>query len=219
MEEMLKEYKVSRKTVALRSGLSQDYLYKLLRGDKHTNERDYILAMCFAIGMNFRQTQHALSSYGMPILSEGDLRSHIIMLAIQNGYSMEQLDDMLEKANFPLLKTSPDMPSAPIIDTGHRAFSEEDGREKPERRHREFEEIDSFTEGYRNQGNAPFDYDYQGWIRLKDEEGNIYQVEAVFAMENTSFIVFTEEQRKKAEQLMQLECRREAEFYEKHKDV
>ena len=45
MDQMIREHKVSRKNVAVRSGLSQDYVYKLLRGDKHTDERDYILAM------------------------------------------------------------------------------------------------------------------------------------------------------------------------------
>ena len=105
---------VSRKNVAVRSGLSQDYVYKLLRGDKRTDERDYILAMCIAIGMNFPQTQHALLSYGMQPLSEGDLRSHLIILAIQDHCDIEVLNAMLEKAGFPLLRTSPDMPKALI---------------------------------------------------------------------------------------------------------
>ena len=44
MDQMLKEHHLKRSTVARRSGLSQDYLYKLLRGDKRTTERDYIIA-------------------------------------------------------------------------------------------------------------------------------------------------------------------------------
>ena len=56
MDEMLQEHKIKRKDVAVRSGMSQDYVYKLLRGDKKTTERDYILAMCIAIGMNLGQT-------------------------------------------------------------------------------------------------------------------------------------------------------------------
>ena len=216
MDQMIREHKVSRKNVAVRSGLSQDYVYKLLRGDKHTDERDYILAMCFAIGMNLAQTQHALSSYGMPLLSEGDIRSHIIILAIEDGAGIDELNQMLEKANYPLLKTSPDMPSAAISSTAPSPKSIEPG---PARKSREFEEIDSFTEGHRNDGNAPFDYDYQGWIKVRDEEGNVYQVEAVYQSEACSFIVFTEEQRKAAEQLMELRAQKEKEFYEAHKDM
>lgn len=236
MDEMLKEYKVSRKKVAIRSGLSQDYVYKLLRGDKHTNERDYILAMCFAIGMSLAQTQHALSSYGMPTLSEGDMRSQIILLAIRNGDGIDELDEMLEKAGFPLLKTSPEMPSAPIVDTsvpiadagtsiGDTGTPAADtggaipAQGKKVSSPRSFEEVDSFTEGYYNGGGAPFDYDYQGWIKLEDEEGHLYQVEAVFAQTYTSLLVFTEEQRKEAERLMELRQKREAAFYEEHKAV
>ena len=216
MDQMIREHKVSRKNVAVRSGLSQDYVYKLLRGDKHTDERDYILAMCFAIGMNLAQTQHALSSYGMPLLSKEDFRSHIIILAITDGAGIDELNRMLEKANFPLLKTSPDMPSAvisstkPSIDTIQPA---------PVRRNREFEEIDSFTDAQRNEGNAPFDYDYQGWIRVRDEEGKIYQVEAVYKSFGASFIVFTDEQHRKAEQLMDLWDQKEAAFHGKYKDI
>ena len=213
MAQMLQEYKISRKNVAVRSGLSQDYVYKLLRGDKHTDERDYILAMCFAIGMNLAQTQHALSSYGMPILSEGDIRSCIIILAIRDGIGIDELNTMLEKAGFPLLKTSPDMPSAVITDTSLTAESEKTRKE------RHFEEIDSFTDGHHNGGNAPFDYDYQGWIKVRDEDGRIYQVEAVFTSDYTSFIVFTEEQRREAVRLMELHQKAEAAFYEAHKEI
>lgn len=52
MDQMLKEHHLKRSTVARRSGLSQDYLYKLLRGDKRTTERDYIIAICMAAGLN-----------------------------------------------------------------------------------------------------------------------------------------------------------------------
>lgn len=218
MDQMIREHKISRKNVAVQSGLSQDYVYKLLRGNKHTDERDYILAMCFAIGMNLAQTQHALSSYGMQKLSDGDLRSHIIILAIQNGDGIPELDEMLEKAGFPLLKTSPDMPSAPIMDTSP-IDDEEHNAVMALRMRREFEEIDSFTEGHHNGGNAPFDYDYQGWIRVRDESGQIYQVEAVFKADGSSFIVFTDEQRKEAERLMNQRDQLQAEFYDRHRDV
>ena len=55
IDTMIKEHKIKRKNIAIRSGLSQDYTYKLLRGDKKTTERDYILAICIAIGMNLAQ--------------------------------------------------------------------------------------------------------------------------------------------------------------------
>ena len=111
---MIREHKIKRKNIAVRSGMSQDYTYKLLRGDKKTTERDYFLAICIAIGMNLAQVQHALRIYGMPVLSKADLRSHIISLGISEGKDIDEINDWLEKSGFYLIKTSPDMPSAPI---------------------------------------------------------------------------------------------------------
>lgn len=42
IDAMIREHKIKRKNIAIRSGMSQDYTYKLLRGDKKTTERDYI---------------------------------------------------------------------------------------------------------------------------------------------------------------------------------
>ena len=114
IDTMIREHKIKRKNIAIRSGMSQDYTYKLLRGDKKTTERDYILAICIAIGMNLAQVQHALRIYGMPVLSKADLRSHIISLGISEGKDIDEINDWLEKSGFYLIRTSPDMPSAPI---------------------------------------------------------------------------------------------------------
>ncbi|GEM_PF-264868 len=185
MDQMIREHRVSRKQIALRSGLSQDYTYKLLRGDKHTDERDYILAMCLALGMNLSQTQHALGTYGMPLLSGKDVRSHIIQLAIVDGRNMDEINDMLEKAGYPLIRTNPDMPSAPI-----HSSEVTDGEMEPARAgKRHYEETESFVDA-RRCGMSPMDYMYTGWIRLKDENGKAFQVEAVYHPEGTSLTVF-----------------------------
>ena len=55
MDRMLEEHHLTRKEVAVRAGMSQDYTYKLLRGDKHTDNRDYILAICVAAGLTTEQ--------------------------------------------------------------------------------------------------------------------------------------------------------------------
>ena len=181
MDRMIAEHGISRKNVAVRSGLSQDYVYKLLRGDKHTDERDYILAMCFAIGMDLAQTQRALSSYGMPLLSEGDPRARVILLALRNRDGMDTLNRMLESAGFPLLRTSPDMPRAPITDTAPAAPA----RPEP----RALQALDSFTDARRGCGNAPFDYDYVGRIRVMDETGRVFLAEGVYTPDGALFTV------------------------------
>ena len=68
MDEMIASKKVKRAQIAQRAGLSRNYLYKLLRGDKKTTERDYILAVCMAMSMDLHETQHALEIYPFPFL-------------------------------------------------------------------------------------------------------------------------------------------------------
>ncbi len=197
METMIREHKLSRKNVAIRSGLSQDYLYKLLRGDKHTDKRDYILAICLAIGMTLPQTQHALASYGMPVLDDRDIRSHIIILAIRSGDGIDELDRMLENAGYPLLKTSPDMPSAPIniILSPEAGPSSEPAASLPApRKQRIFTELDSGTDAEHNGGSAPFDYDYHGWMDVRDQDGQQYHVEVLFSSDTSHFVVCSQEQ-------------------------
>lgn len=89
MDQMLKEHHLKRSTVARRSGLSQDYLYKLLRGDKRTTERDYIIAICMAAGLNIAQTQHLQPGFSMEFAQENGFADtwHVAALAEDFPYS------------------------------------------------------------------------------------------------------------------------------------
>lgn len=175
MDEMLQTYHIKRNTIAIRSGLSRDYTYKLLRGDKKTNERDYILAICLAIGMNLAQIQHALQIYGMPILDKRDLRSHVIILGIEDGGSIDKINGFLEKAGFPYLRTSPDMPAAPIT-----PVFEPNNRKNPEQ---------SLYTKIRQKisavpcGTSPLDFSCNGYLHLQDEARNDFTVLANFSSE------------------------------------
>ena len=203
IDAMIREHKIKRKDIAIRSGLSQDYTYKLLRGDKKTTERDYILAICIAIGMNLAQVQHALRIYGMPVLSNADLRSHIISLGISEGRDIDEINDWLEKSGFYLLRTSPDMPSAPIIplEAGFaEAPTEKDG-DFSEGKILPDEDLDDIS-GYEEVdieihaercGHAPMDYMYWGEIKLQNEEGNVYYVRNFYHPEGENMEVLTEE--------------------------
>ena len=85
MQDMLKKYRVKRTDVARATGISQDYLYKVLNGQKKTAERDYIIEICLAIGMNVPETQHALEINQMPMLSDRDIREHVLITCISEG--------------------------------------------------------------------------------------------------------------------------------------
>lgn len=113
-----------RAEVAQRAGLSRDYVYKLLRGDKKTTERDYILALCFALKLDILDTQHALELYPFPILDDEDPRSAVIKTGIMTGIDLDTMNEWLEKASFPMIRTSPDMPCAEVGSARSTLFSE-----------------------------------------------------------------------------------------------
>lgn len=227
IDTMIKEYKVKRKEIAIRSGMSQDYTYKLLRGDKKTTERDYILAICIAIGMNLAQVQHALRIYGMPVLSSVDLRSHIIALAISEGKDVDEIDDWLEKSGFYLIKTNPDMPSAPIkaitaeqpemIAQSLNETSNILAKPMPEDVD-EYEEVDKEIHAERC-GNAPMDYMYWGEIKIQNDEGNAYYVRAAYHPEGEQLDVMTERMHEKYERIAEEGLCEEYELLEQYESL
>ncbi|MBQ6663343.1 MAG: hypothetical protein IJM69_07375 [Firmicutes bacterium] len=199
MDQMIREHKVKRKDIAIRSGLSQDYTYKLLREDKKTTERDYILAIALAVGMNLPQVQHALRIYGMPLLDKRDMRSHVIMIGFEDGCGIGGVNGFLEKSGFPYIKTSPDMPSAEIhLISQKEELIDYDDDDEPA----------LFTELERNITAercwpAPMDYLYRGVIRVKNEsDGSILCVCAEYSPSGDHFYVETEEERERFEKAL-----------------
>ena len=61
MTAMLSQKKLKRTMVAQRANIDRDYAYKLLRGDKTTRERDYIIALCIGAELTFAETDKALA--------------------------------------------------------------------------------------------------------------------------------------------------------------
>lgn len=214
MDQMLKEHHLKRSTVARRSGLSQDYLYKLLRGDKRTTERDYIIAICMAAGLNIAQTQHALRIYGMPLLDRKDLRSNIIYVNIDEGASIDALNDRLEKVRLPILRTSPEMEKAVIAPNAAIEAEKKPEVDKPIFVG-EVEEIGSQVHA-EHCGNAPFDFAYWAEIHLEDEQKHQFRVQAYYDPISSGFTAMTEEQFQANEALRKEVKPGEAEPFEKY---
>ena len=116
MYAMIKRSGRTKAMVAQRSGLSRDYMYKILNTNsgKRTNERDYLIAICMAADMSFMETQHALELYPFPILDDVDDRNAVIIIALLSNMNIEALNEMLENAGHPPLRTSPDMEKSSI---------------------------------------------------------------------------------------------------------
>lgn len=179
--ELIDNSPYKRAEVAQRAGLSRDYVYKLLRGDKKTTERDYIIALCFALDLDILDTQHALELYPFPVLDDSDPRSSVIKAGIMTGIDLDTMNDWLEKASFPMIKTSPDMPSAEVGPARSTIFSEDVLNSLSERARKLRTERRSKMEELRRNvrmercGCGPMDYAVEGEIEvLNDKDEHVF---------------------------------------------
>ncbi len=196
MDHLISVSKMSRSQIVQRSGLSRDYMYKVLRGDKKTTERDYIVAFCMAMSLDIIHTQHALELYPFPVLDESDIRSGIIIAAIQAKAGIDELNEWLEKCGQPLLRTSPDMPSAKVGPnrstpvSENPVYSELRKGEKPlKKRSVEEMEIKNTKTSVEQVGMAPIDLAIGAEYELLDEDGKTLFVQAFFETDYTFFAV------------------------------
>lgn len=188
MQDMLRKYKKKRTEIADVTGISRDYLYKVLNGQKKTTERDYVIAVCIAIGMNLPETQHALETNGMPLLDGRDLREHILISCISEGRKLYKTNDWLDNAGFPVLRVSKEMEQY-VSNIDYSA-------EKPEVTKRKFTKLEEETFA-EHCGNAPFDYTYWANMTVTDEDNNKYYLQGYYAPDFTAFSVIDEENHQK----------------------
>lgn len=208
IDQMIDRAGIKRTEIAYSTGLSRDYLYKLLRGDKRTSERDYIIAICFALHMSETETQHALSIYPLPPLDESDGRSGIILSALRERLTLNKVNTWLEKAGYPQIKISPDMESAKVQKYSAPVPAEMPKKEKPQLHESELTGIDWDLYEEENEkeikispffgikmkleadkpdtfavrcGDAPFDYAYFGEVKVTDvDDKQVYYAQGIF---------------------------------------
>lgn len=98
------ETKQKKKDVIARAGLSEQYGYQILNGSKTTSDRDKIIGLCIAAGLDITCTNRALKLSGFsPLYSKID-RDAVIMIGINNGLcSVMDLNELLEKHGMNIL--------------------------------------------------------------------------------------------------------------------
>lgn len=107
MHEMLRKYGKSQQEVFLQADFPERFGYKILSEEKHTRQRDYILRLCYAVGMNLEETQRALTLYGMAPLYPRIPRDAVLMIAFnQHKGSVLEVNALLSSHKLPALKTS-----------------------------------------------------------------------------------------------------------------
>ena len=71
--------------VVAASGISRNYVYNILNGDKKKPGRDKVIALCIGARMNYSQTQRGLEIAKVAPLYPKDERDVRIAVAINNG--------------------------------------------------------------------------------------------------------------------------------------
>lgn len=85
-----------RQRVFEKAGISNGYGYKILYGEKKTQNRDLILSLCLGAEMSLPQIQTVLLLYNMPLLFPCRTRDEVIMQSIINrDFSIAVINDRL----------------------------------------------------------------------------------------------------------------------------
>ena len=93
------------------TGLSRDYLYKVLRGVKRVKERDYILAVCLAAGLDLIDTGIMLEAYHLEPLSLDNERDVLLIHSILSSSGLDDTSRLLESGGWHPVRTSLKDPS------------------------------------------------------------------------------------------------------------
>ena len=96
--DVLKEKGLKRITVIRRADIPERLGYKLLSGERRTDERDWILRLCIASEMSLKQVQRALKLYGFSELYAKSRRDAVITVAVNQRRTWAwEVDELLEK--------------------------------------------------------------------------------------------------------------------------
>ena len=73
--------KITQQSLFTNADISDKYGYKLISGEKHTNQRDVIIRLCYAGDFTLVETQRALKLYGMAPLYARIKRDALLITA------------------------------------------------------------------------------------------------------------------------------------------
>ena len=110
MRQTIRKKKIPQKEIFIRADLDDRYGYKLISGEKQTQQRDTILRICLAAEFTLGETQEALILYGMAPLYEKIRRDIAFIVAFSNRvYDIHDVDSILRENDLPpFLLADPD---------------------------------------------------------------------------------------------------------------
>ena len=94
VDSFIAENGLVRQNILLKADIAQSYGYKILTGQKHTNNRNLILRLLIAMKMDLDHIQKGLALYGMNILCDSG-RDEIIITGIIFQQTIDEIDEWL----------------------------------------------------------------------------------------------------------------------------
>ena len=102
IEKIRQNNKISKAELARKAGISEFYLYQLLKGRRKPS-RDTLLAMCLGLGCTEKQTEDLLEYGGYSQLYVRFRHDAIVLYGLKHGWDVLKVNDMLfEQGEQPL---------------------------------------------------------------------------------------------------------------------
>lgn len=97
LQSMLEKYGLKKSEVLRKAGQDgSNYGYEIFRNDDKVPSRDWLLSLCIAFPFSIEETQYALRCAGLSELYPRDKRDTYIIYALNNGMSVEDINEILE---------------------------------------------------------------------------------------------------------------------------
>ena len=102
MRQTFRKKRLPQKEIFIRADLDDRYGYKLISGEKQTQQRDIILRICLAAEFTLGEAQEALVLYGMTPLYEKVRRDTAFIVAFSNRiYDIHEVNTILRENDLP----------------------------------------------------------------------------------------------------------------------
>lgn len=98
LNRLFQKRRISKATLAKRSGTSEVYLHQVFSG-RRSPSRSRLLCLCFGLNASLEETQELLKQCGFAQLYPKDRRDAIILYGILNGMGLFAVNDKLFAEN------------------------------------------------------------------------------------------------------------------------
>ena len=98
LNRLFQKRRISKATLAKRSGMSEVYLHQVFSGRRNPS-RNRLLCLCFGLNASLEETQELLKQCGFAQLYPKDRRDAIILYGILNGMDLFGVNDKLFAEN------------------------------------------------------------------------------------------------------------------------